>query len=162
MMGFDPEILDVEEAKNEKYKKMKNITEVEMREKTKESWEKWFEKYNNRLKEDVPNLPTGIDSQKIEMVEESKETELSLPKGIEEANKARRTRMNRVNPKYVLRNYLAEEAIQAAEKDDFSKVDTLLELLLNPFDDKIDPETDKKYRRGRPKWAQNLCVSCSS
>ncbi len=44
-------------------------------------------------------------------------------------------RMNRVNPKYVLRNYLAQTAIEKAQQKDFSEIDRLLTLLQNPYRD---------------------------
>ena len=43
--------------------------------------------------------------------------------------------MNRVNPKYVLRNYLAQTAIEKAQQKDFSEIDRLLTLLQNPYSD---------------------------
>jgi uncharacterized protein YdiU (UPF0061 family) len=43
--------------------------------------------------------------------------------------------MNSVNPKFILRNYLLEEAIKAAEADDFSKVNDLLKSCYNPYDE---------------------------
>ena len=43
--------------------------------------------------------------------------------------------MDQVNPAFILRNYLLEEAIQAAEKNDYSKVHELLKLVKRPFDE---------------------------
>ncbi len=68
-------------------------------------------------------------------------------------------RMNRVNPKYVLRNYLAQVAIDNAQRGDFSEVDRLLTLLQQPFDEQ--PEHDD-YARLPPDWAAGIEVSCSS
>ena len=47
----------------------------------------------------------------------------------------RRARMDRVNPQYVLRTHLAQQAIEAAERDDFSEVDRLFRVLQRPFED---------------------------
>ena len=47
----------------------------------------------------------------------------------------RRAAMNAVNPKYVLRNYLAQVAIEKAQQGDFSEVTRLLAVLEQPFDD---------------------------
>ncbi|PHR26337.1 MAG: hypothetical protein COA38_15000 [Fluviicola sp.] len=71
--------------------------------------------------------------------------------------------MNAVNPKYVLRNYMAQLAIEAAEKEDFSLIDELYQLLLRPYDDQ--PEMEKWFAK-RPDWALDKVgcsmLSCSS
>ena len=71
--------------------------------------------------------------------------------------------MDQVNPKYVLRNYMAQLAIDAADQGDFSKVNELYQLLLNPYADQ--PDQEKWYAR-RPEWARHKVgcsmLSCSS
>lgn len=71
----------------------------------------------------------------------------------------RQQAMRSVNPKYILRNYLAQIAIEKAQKKDFSEVAKLLEILENPFDEQ--PEHDH-YADLPPDWARELEVSCSS
>ena len=72
----------------------------------------------------------------------------------------RRARMNAVNPKYVLRNHLAQVAIEkAAKHHDFSEIDRLLALLQHPFDEQPAFES---YAAPAPDWAKNISVSCSS
>ena len=71
----------------------------------------------------------------------------------------RASAMNTVNPKYVLRNHLADVAIQQARGGDFSEVERLAELLTRPFDEQ--PERSA-YADFPPDWAQHLEVSCSS
>lgn len=71
----------------------------------------------------------------------------------------RAQRMNRVNPKYVLRNHLAEVAIRAAQQGDFSETQRLLKILEHPFDEQ--PE-HSAYADFPPAWAQSIEVSCSS
>jgi uncharacterized protein YdiU (UPF0061 family) len=72
---------------------------------------------------------------------------------------ARSAAMNRVNPKYVLRNYLAQRAIEKAQDKDFSEVARLLAVLEHPFDEQ--PEHGQ-YAQLPPDWASHLEVSCSS
>jgi uncharacterized protein YdiU (UPF0061 family) len=71
----------------------------------------------------------------------------------------RAARMNRVNPKFVLRNHLAEVAIRRAREGDFGEVETLLRVLARPFDEQPDAEA---YAGFPPDWAQQIEVSCSS
>ncbi|GAB7522170.1 YdiU family protein [Paraburkholderia sp. 2C] len=67
--------------------------------------------------------------------------------------------MNRVNPKFVLRNHLAETAIRLAKEKDFSEVERLAAVLRRPFDEQ--PE-HAAYAALPPDWAGSLEVSCSS
>lgn len=71
----------------------------------------------------------------------------------------RRSRMDQVNPKYVLRNYLAQTAIEQAQHKDFTEIDRLISLLQNPFSDQ--PGMDA-YALPPPNWGKHLTVSCSS
>jgi serine/tyrosine/threonine adenylyltransferase len=71
----------------------------------------------------------------------------------------RRTRMRAVNPRYILRNHLAETAIQQAEAGDYSEVRRLHQLLNRPFDEQ--PEY-AAYAGLPPAWASSLEISCSS
>lgn len=71
----------------------------------------------------------------------------------------RKLAMDASNPKYVLRNYLAQVAIDKAQNQDYSEVAKLLSILQHPYDEQ--PEHDK-YADLPPDWASHLEVSCSS
>ena len=71
----------------------------------------------------------------------------------------RAERMRRHNPKFVLRNHLAEQAIRQAQSGDFSEVQRLHRVLQRPFDEQPEHEADAGFP---PAWAQQLEVSCSS
>ncbi len=97
------------------------------------AWEKWFEAYLLRLNSE------------------------------ERDDAPRKTAMNVVNPKYVLRNYMAQLAIDAADNGDFTLVETLYSLLQNPYDEQ--PEHEAWFAK-RPEWARAKVgcsmLSCSS
>jgi uncharacterized protein YdiU (UPF0061 family) len=68
--------------------------------------------------------------------------------------------MNAVNPRFVLRNYLAEVAIRKAADDrDYSEITRLHQVLRRPFDEQPGNES---YAAPPPDWAGKLEVSCSS
>lgn len=99
----------------------------------KEQWEGWFLKYTERLKKE-----TKTDAERV-------------------------VQMNAVNPKYVLRNYMAQLAIDDADKGDYMLLDELFNVLKKPYDEQ--PESAKWFAK-RPEWARNKVgcsmLSCSS
>ena len=105
----------------------------ELKEDTLNKWEQWFSAYLLRLKKEL----------------------------ISDAE--RKEKMNLINPKYVLRNYMAQLAIDKADNKDYSLIDELYTLLKNPYDEQISSE---KWFAKRPEWARNKVgcsmLSCSS
>ncbi|MFT4600550.1 MAG: hypothetical protein ACI857_000724 [Arenicella sp.] len=100
---------------------------------TKKDWEAWFIEYQSIL------IREAVDSS------------------------SRISKMKQVNPKYVLRNYMAQLAIDAADKGDYKIIDELYNLLQNPYEDQ--PEMEKWFAK-RPDWANDKVgcsmLSCSS
>ena len=105
----------------------------EVKNKIKDNWIKWLNLYIERLGRE-------FDSDAI-----------------------RKEKMNSVNPKYVLRNYMAQLAIDAAEKDDYSIISELYTMLKNPYNE--HPNNEKWFTK-RPDWARHKVgcsmLSCSS
>jgi uncharacterized protein YdiU (UPF0061 family) len=79
------------------------------------------------------------------------------------AKPGRAERMNAVNPKYIFRNYLAVQAIEALEKGDASLLERLMRVLARPYDEQ--PQEEDLAAR-RPEWARDRAgcsaLSCSS
>ncbi|MBM6550188.1 protein adenylyltransferase SelO [Marinomonas ostreistagni] len=70
-----------------------------------------------------------------------------------------KTQVLRTNPKFVLRNYLAHQAIESAESGNYIPLKELLNVLESPFDE--HPESESLAQRA-PDWGRDLAVSCSS
>ncbi len=64
-----------------------------------------------------------------------------------------------VNPKYILRNYLAQQAIQDAQTGQYDTLHELLDVLKRPYDDQPQYEI---YAKLPPNWGKHLNISCSS
>ena len=83
-----------------------------------------------------------------------------LPRWLEKRNaNASVIPMRSINPKFVLRNHLGQQAIEQAQRKDFSGVETLLNLLETPFEEHAGYET---YAGFPPDWASTIEISCSS
>ncbi|MFK5894460.1 MAG: YdiU family protein [Pseudomonadota bacterium] len=76
------------------------------------------------------------------------------------SNESRKIKMNMVNPKYVLRNYIAQIIIEKVDKEkDFGFFDKWLKILQSPYDEHPEMES---FAGLPPSWAQEISVSCSS
>ncbi|XP_011281940.2 protein adenylyltransferase SelO-like isoform X1 [Felis catus] len=86
---------------------------------------------------------------------------LRLKSNVNDSDSERRKRMTTVNPRYVLRNWMAESAVRKAERNDFSEVHLLQRVLRHPFQ-KHSAAEKAGYSSPTPSWAKDLKVSCSS
>ncbi len=125
-------------TKEDKEKGLNKISDAfyapsEVQNTLKSKWEEWFIAYHNRLKQEP-----FTDTQ-------------------------RQTKMNAFNPKYVLRNYMAQLAIDAADKGNYDMIEELYQLLKKPYDEQKEQE---KWFVKRPEWARHKVgcsmLSCSS
>ncbi len=108
-------------------------TPLELKDDVKQHWETWCTQYINRLQQEP------------------------------QTNEQRKQQMDTVNPKYVLRNYMAQLAIDDANKGDYSLIEEFYQLLKQPYSEQ--PQYHKWFAK-RPEWARNKVgcsmLSCSS
>uniref|UniRef100_A0A672UY29 Selenoprotein O n=1 Tax=Strigops habroptila TaxID=2489341 RepID=A0A672UY29_STRHB len=130
----------------EQFSKLQQLTEDDLLSRNKRHWKEWLEKYRDRLQKEIESVSDA------------------------DAWNAHRVKvMNSNNPKYILRNYIAQNAIEAAENGDFSEVRNVLKLLENPFQEEgataaaaaCAQETRSRlpYSSKPPLWASELCVT---
>uniref|UniRef100_A0A8C5VA56 Selenoprotein O n=1 Tax=Microcebus murinus TaxID=30608 RepID=A0A8C5VA56_MICMU len=133
----------------EQQARLEQLSPAELQSRNREHWAGWLQQYRARLDKDMEGV------------------------GDAAAWRAERVRVMRANnPKYVLRNYIAQNAIQAAEAGDFSEVRRVLKLLETPYDSDSDsgaarePEEPEgaagrrlSYSSKPPLWAAELCVT---
>nr|XP_028605563.1 uncharacterized protein LOC114607032 isoform X1 [Podarcis muralis]XP_028605564.1 uncharacterized protein LOC114607032 isoform X1 [Podarcis muralis]XP_028605565.1 uncharacterized protein LOC114607032 isoform X1 [Podarcis muralis]XP_028605566.1 uncharacterized protein LOC114607032 isoform X1 [Podarcis muralis]XP_028605567.1 uncharacterized protein LOC114607032 isoform X1 [Podarcis muralis] len=86
---------------------------------------------------------------------------LRLKRNPGDSDSKRSKRMTSINPRYVLRNWMAESAAQKAERNDFSEVHLLQQVLQLPFQRQAMAER-AGYAQRPPAWAKDIKVSCSS
>ncbi len=88
---------------------------------------------------------------------------VSRTRAVGESRTVRQSRMQSANPTYVLRNYMAQQAIDAAESGDLSELHRLLALLRTPY---VEQPGMERYTERRPEWARDKAgctrLSCSS
>jgi len=120
-LGGGATLIKKELDRREKVEKMNELKPEEKRAKDRKLWQDWIEQYRLRLTVDFQDVQDH-----------------------EKASKERVEAMKSNNPRFILRNYIAQNAISAAEKGDFSEVQRVLKLLENPYSDDIDLELKKE------------------
>ncbi|XP_069621038.1 protein adenylyltransferase SelO, mitochondrial-like [Ranitomeya imitator] len=144
----------------EKYQKLEQTSPEDLMNENKKHWEEWLQKYCVRVEKDQENaVGDTYFAERKEM-------------------------MNANNPAHILRNYIAQNAIDAAEKGDFTEVRRVLKMLENPYEEDKSfynvseaslqeepvegaasavcrPTTVSKvpYNSKPPLWATELCVT---
>lgn len=88
-------------------------------------------------------------------------SELEDPTDLSAADAERWPRMKKSNPKYILRNHLAQQVIEQAERGDFEGVIAYFGVLQRPFEEGTEEE-EKRWAGSVPESARGLKCSCSS
>uniref|UniRef100_G1KAH0 Selenoprotein O n=1 Tax=Anolis carolinensis TaxID=28377 RepID=G1KAH0_ANOCA len=143
----------------EQFSKLQQLTTSDLLSRNKGHWKDWLQKYKARLEKDMEHV-SNVDTWHAEHVKI----------------------MNSNNPKYILRNYIAQNAIEAAENGDFMEVEKVLKRLEKPYEEcysEVMEETEEvedvaaaasvacssttrqrvPYSSKPPLWASELCVT---
>eukprot|EP00343_Euplotes_focardii_P000042 CAMPEP_0205801768 /NCGR_PEP_ID=MMETSP0205-20121125/3863_1 /ASSEMBLY_ACC=CAM_ASM_000278 /TAXON_ID=36767 /ORGANISM="Euplotes focardii, Strain TN1" /LENGTH=138 /DNA_ID=CAMNT_0053067059 /DNA_START=149 /DNA_END=562 /DNA_ORIENTATION=- len=112
----DPEIIERELKKDEEYTKLMKSEELDMDKEIRDTLQNWIISYRKRLLDDFENRE-------------------DVTLSIQDFRQQRIEKMLKKNPKFILRNHLAQECIKKAEEGDFSMIDGLLKVLESPFDE---------------------------
>jgi len=148
-IGGEKRKLDMLIKVSERIKKAEQTTVEEMESVAKDHWSNWIDMYKARLDEEEGEVGPSSYTSRAEL-------------------------MGKHNPTFVLRNWIAQEAIEAAEKEDFSQVRAVLNMLKDPFNSQfstfhqemsegIRTTTDiQRYVKRPPDWACSLLCTCSS
>jgi len=110
-----PKLLD-DLKKLKQLDEFKKVTEEEWKQNCKAKWKSWLAKYRKRIRMDLTGSDTqhDLDAKKLESLS---------------------AQMNKANPKFILRNYILQSAIEEAEKGNYAKINALLKLVRNPYDE---------------------------
>jgi len=114
------------------------------------------------VRQDSPSVPSGLRDQFLhrEAFDDWTARYRERLRAEKSDDDERQARMDHVNPKYILRNHLAQRAItQAVQQKDYSEIDRLLNLLSDPFTEQLGMEA---YAAPPPPGEPSIIVSCSS
>jgi len=148
-IGGEKRKLDMLMKVSERTKKAEQTTMEEMESVAKDHWSNWIDMYKARLDEEEGEVGPNSYTSRAEL-------------------------MGKHNPTFVLRNWIAQEAIEAAEKEDFSQVRAVLNMLKDPFnlafstfhqemsEGEITTADIQRYVKRPPDWACSLLCTCSS
>jgi uncharacterized protein YdiU (UPF0061 family) len=138
MYGITAEAVAKMAEEREALAALNAMTTLERHQAVREAWGEWLDAYAARLRKE------GEDAQPDVAYEMHREHV-----------------MRRTNPVYVLRNHVAQTAIDAAAAGELDRVAHIFELLTHPFDESSDP-ADREFARPYDRNAEPICVSCSS
>lgn len=122
----------------EKLQELDDVTDISKREKDMAAWEKWLQTYVARLRLEEEGVTNMHD-----------------------ANRERVRVMNETNPRFILRNYMAQNAIDAAEKGDYSEIRRVLNVIENPYSESI-PLDDIRIPDFKQKTTKDADAGASS
>eukprot|EP01100_Stratorugosa_tubuloviscum_P011146 TRINITY_DN4912_c0_g1_i1.p1 TRINITY_DN4912_c0_g1~~TRINITY_DN4912_c0_g1_i1.p1 ORF type:complete len:626 (+),score=256.73 TRINITY_DN4912_c0_g1_i1:73-1950(+) len=136
LLGVSPELILSEMRKTENFQKMAQLTTEQQLVTNRNLLINWLNQYKIRLFEEFENSKLSIEQFQLNKIK----------------------MMNSVNPKFILRNWVAQNAIKAAEKGDYNLTIETLQVLKVPFDEG-EEAIQQKFANETPNWAQDICVT---
>jgi len=144
LTGGQEGIVEMAEEALVRAENIRKMSEDEKKANDREHWKKWLDKYAARVNRELEEAANEYERNQIK--------------------EQRLTTMTKNNPKFILRNYVVQNAIKKAEGGDYSEVRKLHEIMTTPFDEHegVDLEMDLGTQGQIPEWACNSVLSCSS
>lgn len=142
MLGYSSETIKYLEEKLTKSIIFENEKSEDRDNRIRKLWNDWLVTYKQRAFKEINYLNNNISLE------------------IKEKIKNRKENMKKINPKFILRNYILQNCIDKAEKNDFSELERILTIVENPFED--NENFNDEYCKKTPLLGTKICVSCSS
>lgn len=181
--GLEPEMIESQMAKAQRHEIFKNkFTKDNFEGEKKKSLQNWLELYKQRLEQEVEkikkmkmdvdaiNLPEmnidrlseNVYSDRLKTITQIPLNDLqSIVLSMENFHVFKKSYMDKLNPKFILRNHIAQAIIEKAENGNYEDLNKILNILLTPFDEHTDEVFEGFYDTSML-LAYEVCVSCSS
>jgi uncharacterized protein YdiU (UPF0061 family) len=156
--------------KYEKFRNFKNFTIDNFEDEKRSRLNKWLTDYQSRLIYEYENrntIKSIIDKKNIFDIPISRNAHNNLLsknldyKNVTDFHLIKKSYMNRLNPKFILRNHIAQRAIEKAEQGKDEELWKVFKIMTTPFDEHDDIIFEGEYDTSTI-LAYNICVSCSS
>jgi uncharacterized protein YdiU (UPF0061 family) len=168
--GIEPDFIEYQILKFDKFNNLKSMTKDNYEDIKKTRLAKWLTSYQERLKyeyENRNNLKSNIPEKSIFNIPLSKYAHnMIIHKNLDyssttDFHSAKKSFMNSINPKFILRNHVAQRAIEKAENGNYEELWKIFKIMTSPFDEHSDILFEGEYDTST-EHAYNICVSCSS
>jgi len=164
LFGITHQQLLAEVQRHKQCQELLGISPEEKRAQDSALWSTWLESYKRRLFAELAPTPSSSSTSTSTVPSALAECSSTDAERHLAVSQERVRVMNSNNPRVVLRNYIAQTAIEAAEEGDYSKVQIVLKMLQNPYAEESpdDAELFAQFTSKPPEWASRIRVTCSS
>ena len=168
--GIEPDLIEYQNMKYKNFENFKNLNKENFEDEKKSRLNKWLTNYQTRLKYEYENRNSSksiIPEKNIFNIPLSKYAHNNLLtkhldyKTTTDFHSTKKSYMNSLNPKFILRNHIAQRAIEKAEQGQYEELWRIFKIMTTPFDEHSDIPFETEYDTSTL-LAYNICVSCSS